>query len=157
MRLNQLQPVPGSRQDPKRKGRGTGSGNGKTAGRGTKGQRARSGGFHKIGFEGGQMPMQRRLPKGGFKNHFRKEFSVLSLQDLEASDIAAGTEVTLELLKQKGLLRKGQFDGVKLLANGELTRAMVIHVDRCSVSAQAKVEAAGGRVVVPEVTFCGDA
>lgn len=149
MKLNELPASPPGRKAVKRKGRGIGSGLGKTAGRGTKGQKSRSGGYHRVGFEGGQMPLQRRLPKRGFKSPFKKVFALIKVGDLEVFD--AGTEVNAELLRERGLI--GQVaDGVKLLADGELTRALTIHVDKVSGNARAKVESAGGRVVVPEPT-----
>lgn len=147
MKLNELSPAPGSRKDSVRKGRGIGSGNGKTAGRGHKGQHARSGGFHKVGFEGGQMALQRRLPKAGFKNNLRKIYALVSVGDLEAK-FSAGDEVRVENLVSQGLVRKSFGDGVKLLADGELTKSLNIFVDKASQSAIAKVQAAGGRITL---------
>ncbi len=122
------------------------SGLGKTSGRGQKGQKSRSGGYHMVGFEGGQMPLQRRLPKRGFKNPFKKTFALVNVKDLEVFE--AGAEVDAEALRGKGLIgRNGH--GVKLLADGELTKALNIQVDRASKSARAKVEAAGGKVILP--------
>ncbi|MBF0156516.1 MAG: 50S ribosomal protein L15 [Magnetococcales bacterium] len=149
MRLNELPAPPGRSQVAKRKGRGIGSGNGKTGGRGHKGQSARAGGYHKVGFEGGQMPLQRRLPKRGFKNPFRRVYALVSVASLDVFE--AGREIRLEDLKEHGIVGKRKVDGVKLLAGGELTKALVVHVDRCSKSAAAKVEQAGGRVVVSQV------
>ncbi|MBF0611083.1 MAG: 50S ribosomal protein L15 [Magnetococcales bacterium] len=149
MKLNELPQVPAGRQEPKRKGQGIGSGNGKTAGRGTKGQHARSGGFHRVGFEGGQMPLQMRLPKRGFKNHFKKVFALISVGQLEAK-FAAGSEVTVDTLLAAGMVNK-TLDGVKLLADGELTKALNIQVDRASKAAIAKVEAAGGKITLSQV------
>lgn len=148
MKLNELPEVPAGRQAPKRKGQGIGSGNGKTAGKGTKGQHARSGGFHKVGFEGGQMPLQMRLPKRGFKNRFKKEFALVSVGDLEKF-FDAGVEVNLDALRAAGLVKK-VFDGVKLLADGDLTKALKISVDRASAAAVAKVEAAGGQITLSQ-------
>ncbi|MBF0625036.1 MAG: 50S ribosomal protein L15 [Magnetococcales bacterium] len=150
MRLNQLPAVPGTHQQPKRKGRGYATGNGKTAGRGVKGQKARSGGYHKVGFEGGQMPLQRRLPKHGFKNHFRVSYQLVSVGDLEAK-FDAGAEVTVATLREKRLLNRLRLDGIKLLGDGELTKALTVIVDRASRSAVAKVEQAGGKVILPAV------
>lgn len=145
MKLNQLPRSPAGRVAPKRKGLGIASGNGKTAGRGTKGQAARSGGYHKVGFEGGQMPLQRRLPKRGFRSPFKEFYALVQVEDLEKFD--AGVEVRLEDLRAKGLV--GQLkDGVKLLGDGTLSKALTVHVDKCSRSAQEKIEAAGGRVVL---------
>ena len=146
MKLNELPACPENRKDPKRVGRGMATGNGKTAGRGQKGQKSRSGGFHKVGFEGGQMPLQRRLPKRGFTNIFRKVYALVNVEALEVFD--ADTEVNLELLQAKGLVRKDVKAGVKLLGNGELTKKLNIHVDKVSKSAQEKVEKAGGTVTL---------
>ncbi|MBF0157985.1 MAG: 50S ribosomal protein L15 [Magnetococcales bacterium] len=147
MRLNQLPPVPGSQQQPKRKGMGIGSGNGKTAGRGTKGQKARSGGKPGRGFEGGQMPLQRRLPKSGFQNIFKQYFALVKVGDLEVFD--ANAELGVDELRARGIIRR-QEKQIKLLAGGELTRPVTIRVDRASQSAIAQVEAVGGKVIVSE-------
>lgn len=147
MKLNELSPAPGSRKDSVRKGRGIGSGNGKTAGRGHKGQHARSGGFHKVGFEGGQMAMQRRLPKSGFTNIFKKVYTLISVADLEAK-FSAGDDVRMDDLISKGLVRKSRTDGIKLLADGELTKKLTVTVDKASQAAIAKVQAAGGTITV---------
>lgn len=149
MKLNELPEIPAGRQEPKRKGQGIGSGNGKTAGRGVKGQKARSGGFHKVGFEGGQMPLQMRLPKRGFKNHFKKVFAIVSLDDLE-NKFNAGDEVNGDSLRAARLVNKN-LDGIKLLADGDLTKALNISVDRASKAAIAKVEAAGGKITLSQV------
>jgi large subunit ribosomal protein L15 len=146
MKLNELPASPANRKAPKRVGRGMATGTGKTSGRGQKGQKSRSGGFHKVGFEGGQMPLQRRLPKRGFTNIFRKSYSLINVGDLEAFD--SGTEINLELLKAKGLVRKNIQVGIKLLGNGELTKKLNISVDRVSKSAKEKVENAGGTVTL---------
>jgi large subunit ribosomal protein L15 len=146
MKLNELPSSPVNRKAPKRVGRGMATGNGKTAGRGQKGQKSRSGGFHKVGFEGGQMPLQRRIPKRGFTNIFRKPRALINVGDLEVFD--AGTDVNLELLHSKGMIRKDIKTGIKLLGNGELTKKLNISVDRVSKSAKEKVENAGGTVTL---------
>ncbi|MEO5346271.1 MAG: 50S ribosomal protein L15 [Magnetococcus sp. YQC-9] len=145
MKLNELPKNPAGARGGKRVGRGIGSGHGKTSCRGQKGQRARSGGYHKVGFEGGQMPLQRRLPKRGFKNPFRKVYSLVNIQDLDLFD--AGVKVGLEELKSFGLVGRER-DGVKLLAQGEITKPLFITVDRASAAAIEKVRAAGGDVIV---------
>lgn len=145
MDLSNLQPAPGSTKNRKRIGRGPGSGTGKTAGKGHKGQKARSGGSIKPGFEGGQMPLQRRLPKRGFTPLSRKEFALVNLGDLEAFE--AGSTVGLEAFASAGLI--GQLkDGVKVLADGELTKSLTVQAHKFSKSAVAKIEAAGGKVEV---------
>ncbi|HIJ85773.1 MAG: LSU ribosomal protein L15P [Magnetococcales bacterium] len=144
MKLNELPPRQADRKQAKRVARGIGCGTGKTAGRGVKGQKARAGGYHKVGFEGGQMPLQRRLPKSGFKNPFRKVYVTVGVDDLEVFE--AHAEVRLEQMQEKGLIRKKMRDGVKLLADGELTKPLQVYVDKASKSAVAKVEAAGGKV-----------
>ncbi len=148
MKLNELPKNPAGSRGGKRVGRGIGSGLGKTSGRGQKGQKARSGGYHKVGFEGGQMPLQRRLPKRGFKNPFRKTYAVVNLQDLDV--FASGSEIHLDELQAKGLVNR-TFNGIKLLGNGELTKPLKIYVDRASHSAISKVQAAGGEVIVTVV------
>ena len=145
MKINELPPVCTTNRTKKRVGRGMGSGMGKTSNRGQKGQKARSGGYHKIGFEGGQMPLQRRMPKRGFTNIFKKEFELVNLDDLKGFE--AGAEVTVESLQEKGLVGKIK-DGVKLLGRGEVEVALKITVDRASQSAIAKIEKAGGSVTV---------
>ena len=144
MQLNDLRPNAGSRPKHVRKGRGIGSTLGKTSGRGQKGQKARSGGGVRPGFEGGQMPIYRRLPKRGFKNHFRKEFVPVALAVLELFE--NGTVVTEELLLQSGLV-KNKKDGLKVLANGELTKQLTVALP-CSKAASDKIVAAGGKVEV---------
>ncbi len=142
MRLEDLKPAPGATKKAKRVGRGVGSGNGKTAGKGHKGQKARSGGVKGAGFEGGQMPLQRRLPKRGFANIFRKEYAVVNIADL---DKLAGSEpLTPEMLMQKGLIKdlKG---GVKVLGTGELKSKLVVRAHKFSKSAAEKIQAAGGK------------
>ena len=143
MRLDELKPPRGAKKKAKRVGRGPGSGQGTTAGRGTKGQRSRSGGGVPPGFEGGQMPLQRRLPKRGFHNPFRKVFAEINVRDLEL--FAADSVVDEELLRQSGLIR-GKFDGVKLLGDGEIDKPLTVKVDRCSAGARQKIEAAGGKL-----------
>ncbi len=145
MNLGDLKPPKGSRKKRKRVGRGVGSGHGKTACRGPKGQRARAGGGTKAGFEGGQMPMQRRLPKRGFRNPFRKEYAIVHVKDLNRFPKDAVVEPNL--LIQAGLLRKGD-DAVKLLSDGELEHPVVVRVHKVSQAALKKVEAASGRVEV---------
>ncbi|MEJ2364857.1 MAG: 50S ribosomal protein L15 [Deltaproteobacteria bacterium] len=146
MRLDELKPPRGAKKKARRVGRGPGSGKGTTAGRGTKGQRSRSGGGVPPGFEGGQMPLQRRLPKRGFYNLFRKVFAEINVRDLEP--FAADSVVDEELLRQSGLVR-GKFDGVKLLGDGKIDKPLTVKVDRCSAGARQKVEAAGGKVELP--------
>jgi len=144
MRLEELKPPKGAKKGKKRVGRGIGSGHGKTACRGAKGQNARSGGGTKAGFEGGQMPLQRRLPKRGFRNPFRKRFAIIHLRDL--NQFPAETLVEPGLLVQSGLLKEG--DRVKLLSDGELQHPVSIRVHQVSKSALKKIEAASGRVEV---------
>ena len=143
MALNELSPIPGSKRPRKRVGRGAGSGMGKTAGRGQKGQRSRSGGGVRLGFEGGQMPLTRRLPKRGFHNRFAKDIKIVQVGDLARFD--AGSVVDVAVLQDAGLIGKIG-DGVKLLGNGELAHALTVRIHRISKSARAKVEAAGGTV-----------
>lgn len=143
MKLHELKPAAGSRRKEKRVGRGVASGWGKTAGRGNKGHKARSGGQTHPGFEGGQMPLQRRLPKRGFKNPFRKEWTVVNLRDLAGFE--AGSVVDAAALLRAGRVRHVR-DGVKLLGEGEIQTALTVRVDKVSRSARAKIEAAGGRV-----------
>ena len=142
--LANLAPQPGSTKQKKRVGRGPGSGHGKTAGRGHKGFKARSGSGVKPGFEGGQMPLQRRLPKRGFTNIFKKQIAIVSLAQLE--DFTAGDNVTVEKLIAAKLVKKGCV--VKILANGELTKALNVTVDKISEAAKAKIEAVGGTVSI---------
>ena len=144
MNLSELRPVPGSRHAATRVGRGIGSGLGKTSGRGHKGQKARSGGGVRPGFEGGQMPIYRRIPKRGFTNIFKKEIIEVSLADLNCFD--NGTVVTEELLFEAGVINKIA-DGVKILANGTLEKALTVEV-ACSKPAAEKITAAGGKVEV---------
>jgi large subunit ribosomal protein L15 len=143
MKLEDLAPAAGAKKTRKRVGRGSGSGLGKTAGKGAKGQKARSGGGTPVWFEGGQMPLQRRIPKRGFTNIFKKSYCVVNLRDLDR--FAAGSEVGPEQLKHAGLVKKVR-DGIKLLAQGEIAKALNVRVHEASAAARSKIEAAGGRV-----------
>ncbi len=143
MKLNELAPPPGSRKSRKRLGRGVGSGTGKTAGRGTKGHNSRSGGGVRPGFEGGQMPIHRRLPKRGFTNIFKKRIAVINISDL--SGFENGSVVDEASLVDAGLV-KGVRDGVKLLGQGEINKQLTINLDRLSKAAREKILAAGGKV-----------
>ena len=145
MKLHELSPPAKSRKSDKRLGRGVGSGWGKTAGRGTKGYNSRSGGGVRPGYEGGQMPIQRRLPKRGFTNIFRKKIAVINLRDLLAFE--SGSLVDEAALVKAGLV-KGQKDGIKLLGHGEIQVALNIKLNQVSKSARQKIEAAGGSVEV---------
>ncbi|MGI9953026.1 50S ribosomal protein L15 [Moorellaceae bacterium AZ2] len=145
MHLHELRPAPGARRPATRVGRGTGSGLGKTAGRGHKGQKARAGGGVRPGFEGGQMPLSRRIPKRGFTNIFKRQLAVVNVGDLDRFD--SGTVVTPELLREAGMIKKGR-DGVKVLGDGEITKPLVVKAQAASRQAIAKIEAAGGRVEV---------
>jgi len=146
MKLHELSPAPGSRTKAYRKGRGAGSGNGKTAGRGHKGQKARSGGGVRPGFEGGQMPFARRVPKRGFNNIFATHYATVNIADLDKK-FEDGTVVTAESLKKSGLLKK-TLDGVKILGNGEITKKLTVQVSAFSASAKQKIEQAGGKAEV---------
>ena len=139
MKLHELKPAPGSKRPKKRIGRGPGSGTGKTAGRGHKGQRSRSGYSQRLGFEGGQMPLIRRVPKRGFTNIFRTEYTVVNVARL--GELAG--EVTPEPMVEKGFVRSGM--PVKVLGEGEISTALVVKAHRFSKSARQKIEAAGGR------------
>ncbi len=141
MKLHEIQKAPGSTTAPKRLGRGTGSGLGKTSGKGHKGQKARSGGSIRPGFEGGQMPLYLRLPKRGFHNHFSKIYAEVNVEDLNVFD--EGTVVTPELLLECRLITK-LYDGVKILGNGELNHALTVKANKFTASAQSKIEAAKG-------------
>ncbi|MCF2671360.1 50S ribosomal protein L15 [Butyricicoccus pullicaecorum] len=145
MKLQDLQPAMGSTKKAYRKGRGAGSGNGKTAGRGHKGQWARSGGGVRPGFEGGQMPLARRLPKRGFHNIFGTTYAPVNVSALERFE--NGTEVTTELLLETGVISKA-LDGVKILGNGELTKNLTVKAAAFSASAKEKIEKAGGKAEV---------
>lgn len=141
--LSNLSPQPGSTKQKKRLGRGHGSGHGKTSGRGHKGQKARSGSGIKLGFEGGQMPIQRRLPKRGFTNIFKISYAILNVRDLNS--FADGATINRESLIAAGMIKNSDAQ-VKILGNGELTKKITVDVDKLSKSAQAKIEAAGGTV-----------
>ena len=141
MELGKLKPKKGSRHAQKRVGRGPGSGHGKTASRGEKGQKSRSGYSSKLGFEGGQMPLHRRLPKRGFTNIFKKEHAVVNLSDLERFD--TGMTVDETALRKAGLV-KGKNDGIKVLGSGKLTKKLTVHATKFSESARKQIEAAGG-------------
>lgn len=145
MKLHELSPAPGSRHERKRVGRGTGSGMGKTSTRGHKGQNARSGGGVRPGFEGGQNPLYRRLPKRGFINPTRKEYAIVNIQDL--NNFAADTEVTPELLFEQGIVKDAK-SGIKILGNGEVTVKLTVKANKFSQSAVEKIEAAGGKTEV---------
>ena len=145
MKLHELKPAEGSRKGIKRVGRGVASGWGKTAGRGNKGHKARSGGQTSPGFEGGQMPMQRRLPKRGFANIFRKRIAIVNIRDLARFE--SGSVVDRAALIRIGLI-KGEWDGVKLLAQGEITVPLTVRLSLVSESAKAKIEGAGGKIEV---------
>ncbi|MBQ7194963.1 MAG: 50S ribosomal protein L15 [Bacteroidales bacterium] len=149
MKLENIAPVKGATKTSKRVGRGQGSGKGGTATRGTKGAQARAGYSHKIGFEGGQMPLQRRLPKFGFKNPTRVEYKAVNVADLQALAEAASLKaISVEDIRRAGLASKN--DLVKVLGNGEITLALNVTADAFSASAKAKIEAAGGSAVVTE-------
>ena len=145
MKLHELHAAEGSRNTRKRVGRGTSSGFGKTSGRGQKGQLSRQGGHTRLGFEGGQMPLFRTMPKRGFKNVNRKEYAIINLDDLNKFE--EGSEVTVANLKEKGLVKK-ELSGVKLLAKGELKVKLNVKINKVSAAAKKAVEAAGGSVEV---------
>lgn len=145
MNLHELSPAAGSTHAGKRKGRGAGTGNGKTAGRGHKGQKARSGGGVRIGFEGGQMPLARRIPKRGFNNIFAKPLEIINLSALNAFN--DGDTVTAEVLLAKGILSKCVY-GYKVLGNGKITKKLTVEASAFSKSAQEAIEAAGGKAEV---------
>jgi len=145
MDLSNLKPAIGSTHNSKRIGRGPGSGLGKTSGKGHKGQKARSGGSIKPGFEGGQMPLQRRIPKRGFLNQNKKVYVLVKVQDLEAFD--AGSVIDVEALGKAGLVKK-LADGIKVLGDGELTKALTVRAHKFSKSAVEKIEKAGGKAEV---------
>jgi len=145
MKLHELTPAIGSRKARKRVGRGIGSGMGKTSTRGHKGQNSRSGGGVRPGFEGGQNPLYRRLPKRGFTNRFRKEFAIVNLTEL--NKFAAGTEVTPEVLQESGIIKNAR-DGIKILGNGDLTVQLSVKANKFSQSAVEKIQAAGGKTEV---------
>jgi large subunit ribosomal protein L15 len=143
MKLNEIPRPEGNKKGKPRKGRGPGTGNGKTAGRGHKGQLARSGAKHRAWFEGGQMPIQRRLPKRGFKNRFAKEFQIVNLRDLDK--LGEVTEITAENLWECGLVKNPELP-VKLLGDGQVSRAYTVTVNKASKSAAEAITAAGGKV-----------
>ena len=145
MKLFELKPSAGTTKDAKRKGRGHGSGNGKTAGRGHKGQNARSGGGVRIGFEGGQMPIYRRLPNRGFNNIFAKSYAEINVSDLNKFD--NGAVVDAAALVEAGIIKK-TLDGVKVLGNGSVDKKVTVKAAKFTVSAKEKIEAAGGKVEV---------
>ncbi len=145
MKLHELKPAAGSKKAPKRIGRGTGSGLGRNAGKGEKGQKSRTGGGVRLGFEGGQMPLYRRLPKRGFTNIFSKEITSINVDRLNVFE--DGTEVTIELLLEKGIIGKVN-DGVKILGNGDITKKLTVKVNKFSKAAAEKIEAAGGKAEV---------
>ena len=145
MKLHELAPAPGSKQTRNRVGRGLGSGNGKTAGRGMKGQNSRSGGGVRTGFEGGQMPIYRRLPKRGFKNIFAKEFAEVNVETLNRFDY--GATVDPVALVEAGILKNVQ-DGIRILGNGELTKKLTVRANGFTKTAESKITAAGGKVEV---------
>jgi large subunit ribosomal protein L15 len=145
MNLNELKPAAGSAKAAWRKGRGAGSGNGKTAGKGHKGQNARSGGGVRPGFEGGQLPLYRKLPKRGFKNRFATNYAIVNVEELNVFE--NGTVVTAALLEEKGIIRDCKY-GLKVLSNGELTKKLTVKAAAFSGSAKAKIEEAGGKAEV---------
>ncbi len=145
MKLHELKAVPGATKAPKRKGRGTATGQGKTAGRGMNGQKSRSGGGVRPGFEGGQMPLYRRIPKRGFTNIWRTEYTTLNVEDLNRFE--AGTVVTPELLKEAGMAKQVR-DGIKILGNGNIEKNLTVQAHKFSKTAAEKIEAAGGKAEV---------
>ncbi len=145
MKIHELAPAYGATTTSRRVGRGVGSGLGKTAGKGHKGQKARTGGSIRRGFEGGQTPLYRRLPKRGFKNHFAKQYAVVNLSDLEVFD--NGTTVNAELLMFEGIIKK-ELDGVKVLGNGTLTKKLTVVAAQFSKTAEEKIQAVGGKTEV---------
>lgn len=145
MKLNEMTYTEGARRERKRIGRGHGSGNGKTAGKGNKGQNARSGGGVRLGFEGGQTPLARRLPKRGFTNFNRKEYAIVNVESLNVFE--DGTVVTPELLKETGLVKK-ELDGIKILGQGELTKKLTVQANKFSATATTVIEQAGGKAEV---------
>ena len=146
MNLYNMSPAPGAKTEKKRLGRGIGSGLGKTSGKGHKGQNARSGGGVRPDFEGGQMPLVRRIPKRGFTNNFKKVYSIVNVSDLEK--FADGTEVTAELLLQEGVLSKVEEYGLKVLGNGTLTKKLVVKAKKFTKSAAEIIDKAGGKAEV---------
>ncbi len=145
MKIHELSPAPGSTKETKRLGRGHGSGQGKTAGKGHKGQNARSGGGVRPGFEGGQMPLARRIPKRGFNNIFGTNYAVINVSDLDK--FVDGTVVDAEMLKASGIVKQ-QLDGIKILGNGEITKKLTVKAASFSQTAKEKIEKAGGKAEV---------
>ena len=145
MKLHELSPAAGSARDAYRKGRGPGSGNGKTAGKGHKGQNARSGGGVRPGFEGGQIPLYRKLPKRGFYNQFSTKYAIVNVEALNVFE--DGATVNLAALMEKGIIRKA-FDGLKVLGNGDITKKLTVEATVFSATAKEKIEAAGGKTEV---------
>ena len=146
MKLHELSPAPGSAKDAFRRGRGPGSGNGKTAGKGHKGQNARSGGGVRPGFEGGQLPLYRKLPKRGFKNHFAVNYAIVNVETLNKY-FNDGDTVNLEALMAAGIIKKS-LDGLKVLGNGEITKKLTVEASIFSATAKEKIEAVGGKTEV---------
>ena len=146
MKLHELQPVEGSRHSRKRVGRGTGSGHGKTSGKGPKGQNARSGGGVRPGFEGGQMPLIRRVPKRGFTNNWKKVYTVINVSQL--AKLAPNTVVTAEMLKANGMIAKIEEYGLKVIGNGEINVPLTVKANKFSASAIEKIQKAGGTIEV---------
>ena len=145
MKLHELSPAAGSTKEAKRIGRGHGSGNGKTAGKGHKGQKARSGSGMRAGFEGGQMPLQRRVPKRGFNNIFATKFAIVNVADLDVFE--ANAVIDTQALQDKGLVKK-LYDGVKIFGNGDISKSLTVKASAFSESAKQKIEAAGGKAEV---------
>lgn len=145
MKLHELRPAEGTTKNKKRLGRGTASGQGKSAGKGQKGQKSRTGGGVRVGFEGGQMPLYRRLPKVGFTNIWRKEYAVVNLSDLDVFE--NGAVVTIDALKEAGLV-KAMKSGIKILGNGEISKSLTVQANKFSQTAAEKITAAGGKVEV---------
>ena len=145
MKLHELSPAHGSKQEAKRVGRGAGSGTGKTAGKGHKGQNARSGGGVRPGFEGGQMPLQRRIPKRGFHNIFATRYAIVNVSQL--NQFRKGSKVDVAALKKAGVIKK-EYDGVKVLGNGELTKSLTVIAAKFSAGAKEKIEGVGGKAEV---------
>ena len=143
MNIQDLGPAYGATKTRTRVGRGIGSGLGKTSGKGHKGQKARTGGSIRRGFEGGQTPLYRRIPKRGFKNHFKREYAIVNIADLERFE--DGTVVNMELLLNEGIIRK-ELDGLKVLSNGDLTKKLTVVANKFSKEAKTKIESVGGKI-----------
>ena len=146
MKLHELKAPAGSTKSRKRRGRGTATGQGKTGGRGMNGQKSRSGGGVRLGFEGGQMPLYRRLPKRGFTNIWGTKYTTLNVEDLNRFEV--GTEVTPEMLKELGIVKQVENGGIKILGNGELKNSLTVKANKFTKSAVEKIEAAGGKAEV---------